>query len=134
MNRVFKLNEIESIASDFLKIVEDKKVVGLRGELGAGKTTLTKELLKQLGFQGSVASPTFVLRRDYETGVRKVIHIDAYRLENPEQIFQVVGKDEFGNENNLVLIEWPDKASEEIFDIVFELSHIDEETRSIRKA
>jgi len=108
-------------------------VIGLSGNLGAGKTTLVKELIRQLGSTESVASPTFVLRRDYQVGDRKFIHIDAYRLESPEQMRQVISANELSDPHNIVFIEWPEKVFPEIFTHVFLLEHVDEVTRKISK-
>ncbi len=133
MERVFKLEELESVVGEFLGLVNDKKVLGFSGNLGAGKTTFTKEVLRQLGYDGGVPSPTFVLRRDYDLPNRKIIHIDAYRLESPEQIYQVLSKDELADEKNLIIVEWPELADLNIFDDIFLFEHIDENTRKISK-
>jgi tRNA threonylcarbamoyladenosine biosynthesis protein TsaE len=116
--------------------------LGLSGDLGAGKTTLTKHLLKHFGITGSVASPTFVLRRDYlvnytfENGktIHRVIHIDAYRLEKPADLLPVIADLHTQNaEDNgctLVLVEWPE-MTDIFYDITFKIEHVDEETRRI---
>ena len=147
MQREFKLDEVESVVKDFLNLV-NSGVVGFSGNLGAGKTTFTKEILRQLGHEGNVISPTFVLRRDYniptptlpfrEGAVLNIIHIDAYRLENPEHIYQVVSKEELENKNNLIIIEWPEKVLSLTpggqgldIDKIFLFEHIDENTRKI---
>lgn len=132
MERTFKIQELESVVRDFLNFVVDKRVLGFSGNLGAGKTTFTKEVLKRLGYEGEVPSPTFVLRRDYDLGEKKVIHIDAYRLENPEQISQVVSREELEDRNNLVIIEWPELVDPNIFDAIFLFEHVDETTRRIK--
>ncbi len=142
--KVFKFEELESVVEEFLDYLtpplltkERSLVLGFSGNLGAGKTTFTKEFLKQLGHMGSVASPTFVLRRDYKTKDQKnVIHIDAYRLEKPEHIYQVISKQELADKNNLIIIEWPEKVyennvGENIFDYIFLFEHVDENTRKI---
>jgi tRNA threonylcarbamoyladenosine biosynthesis protein TsaE len=109
-------------------------VVGLSGDLGAGKTTFTKHLLKKLGYTGSVPSPTFVLRRDYELNdknFKRLIHIDAYRLEKPEDFYQVVNKEDLLDKKNLVVVEWPEKTEKNIFDKVFKFDHVSENLRRI---
>ena len=269
---VYKENELDKVVEYFLKEAEGLNVIGLSGNLGAGKTTFVKLLLKSLGVTQNVVSPTFVLRRDYEAspptpllqrgeGVQsfltgdkkninslkkiskdlrsgqtdaeevlweclrdsklgykfrrqhvvgnfiadficlpqklvievdggihnhlkerdeertlifnnlgfrvirftneqvldkpnsvsesivrelaslsegegprvrpfKIIHIDAYRLEKPEQIYQVVSKEELVDKNNLVIVEWPE-LSENIFQKIFLFEHVDEDTRKI---
>jgi len=85
-------------------------VLALRGELGAGKTTLARAVARGAGVQGDVPSPTFNLLFRYDTprGVQ-VQHLDLYRLERPDEVWEL-GWDELGDERDLVLIEWPDRA------------------------
>jgi tRNA threonylcarbamoyladenosine biosynthesis protein TsaE len=114
-------------------------LVGLTGDLGAGKTTLCKEVLKQLGVSKRVVSPTFVLRKDYE-GVWngkevQVIHIDAYRLEKKEQIRQVLEISPSPSLNKegrrmIVLVEWAELA-DLVYDFHFQIRHISESEREI---
>ncbi len=138
MQREYLLEELGEVVKEFLENLGEAKVIGFSGNLGTGKTTFTKELLRQLGHEGGVPSPTFVLRRDYLPDValaklddiKKVIHIDAYRLEKPEHIYQVISKEELGDKNNLIIVEWPEK-SEDIFDAIYLFEHVDENTRRI---
>lgn len=86
--------------------------VGFSGDLGAGKTTLTRYAAEYLGVFDYVISPTFVLRVDYETKddvFKKLIHIDAYRFEDPEEV-KTIGWNEIMEMNDtLVIIEWPEQ-------------------------
>jgi tRNA threonylcarbamoyl adenosine modification protein YjeE len=114
-------------------------LVGLTGDLGAGKTTLCKEMLKQLGVSKQVVSPTFVLRKDYEGMLKgeevQVVHIDAYRLEKKEQIGQVLeitpdsSLDKEGR-RMIVLVEWAELA-DLVYDFHFQIRHISESEREI---
>lgn len=85
-------------------------VVGLRGDLGAGKTTLVQHIARELGVQESVTSPTFVIAERYaitHSPFTSLVHIDAYRLK-PEEV-RVLGLELFfENPHNLVLVEWPE--------------------------
>lgn len=140
---IYKIEELGEVVRFFLGNLGDGRVVGLSGNLGAGKTTFTKELLQTLGYSGNVISPTFVLRRDYgipnpglKGKVARLIHIDAYRLEKPEQIYQVISKEELEDKSNFILVEWPEKVfeggiGENIFHKIFTFEHIDENTRKI---
>jgi tRNA threonylcarbamoyladenosine biosynthesis protein TsaE len=85
-------------------------VLALRGELGAGKTTLARAVARGAGVAGDVPSPTFNLLFRYDTprGVQ-VQHLDLYRLEHPDEVWEL-GWDELGDARDLVLIEWPDRA------------------------
>ncbi len=79
-------------------------VVSLEGDLGAGKTTFVKGVLKGLNYKYDVTSPTFTLINEYNADL-KVIHIDFYR-ENNVQRWEEIGINEYLYSNNLVLIEW----------------------------
>lgn len=137
MQREYEIGELGGVVKEFLTSLPTPSnggalVLGFSGNLGAGKTTFTKEMLCQLGHAGNVPSPTFVLRRDYVVGESKVIHIDAYRLEKPEHIYQVVSEEELGDKNNLIIIEWPEKSAD-IFDAIYLFEHVDENVRRISK-
>ena len=100
-----------AIAGTIAEILTGPRVVILRGELGAGKTTLVKGWLEALGAakQEEVASPTFTLVHEYEGKLGKVYHLDLYRLET-EQELSGLGLEEMTEQAGaLVLIEWGDK-------------------------
>lgn len=85
-------------------------VITLRGNLGSGKTTLCRGLLRGLGHTGPVKSPTFTLVEPYEIGGSRVLHYDLYRLSNPEEI-EYLGMRDFLDNQTLTLIEWPEKGA-----------------------
>ncbi|MGH8208563.1 MAG: tRNA (adenosine(37)-N6)-threonylcarbamoyltransferase complex ATPase subunit type 1 TsaE [Steroidobacteraceae bacterium] len=84
-------------------------VVYLNGELGAGKTTLTRGLLRALGVAGAVRSPTYTLVEIYETGALTTLHLDLYRLSDPAEL-DSRGLREWAREGHLWLIEWPERG------------------------
>lgn len=79
----------------------------LQGDLGAGKTTLTKGIAQGLGFHGSVSSPTFTLVHEYP-GRLPIYHFDLYRLDEPEQVLEI-GWDDYVNSAGVLVVEWAER-------------------------
>lgn len=111
------------------------KVILLKGDLGAGKTTFARELAEVLGIdKNEVNSPTFVLKKEYNAQhpiFKKLIHVDAYRF-NEKSEAKILGLDEdLKDESTLIAIEWPNKMPyiEPDLEIVFAVS--DDTTRDI---
>ena len=90
-------------------VLESPALVFLEGDLGAGKTTLSRGLLRGLGHQGSVKSPTYTLVEPYELGVTRVFHFDLYRVTDGGEL-AYLGLDDYFSTEALVLIEWPDRG------------------------
>ena len=92
-------------------------VIGLYGDLGAGKTAFTKAVAKELGIRETVSSPTFVLERIYKlpkkTGhtFTHLIHIDAYRFEDSKELLHLGWEEIISNPHNLIFIEWPEQVA-----------------------
>lgn len=94
---------------------ENATVLGLYGNLGAGKTTLTQEIAKILNIEDNILSPTFVIMKIYELKGEKwkhLIHIDAYRLESSSELVSLGFNEIIKNKDNLVIIEWPERVSD----------------------
>lgn len=113
------LEETQKIAEDFVIKLSPKDVeatiVGLYGNLGAGKTTFTQSVCKALGVTDTVTSPTFVIEKIYELTNKNfthLIHIDAYRIEKSSELISLGWKEITTDKNNLILIEWPEKVSD----------------------
>lgn len=111
------------------------KVVYLHGDLGAGKTTFTKELAGALGIEKSdVNSPTFILKKEYTTHhphFRKLIHIDAYRFNSLQEGNVLKLEDDLDEQNTVVAIEWPAKMKPINPDIEITFTVVDDDTREV---
>jgi len=93
---------------------ENKNIWAFKGQMGAGKTTLIKEICKELGVISEITSPSFSIVNEYLTkNNRKIYHFDLYRLKSIDEIYDI-GYEEYIYSGNLCLIEWP----EMIFDLL----------------
>jgi tRNA threonylcarbamoyladenosine biosynthesis protein TsaE len=88
-------------------------LLALSGELGAGKTTLTRGLLRALGVTGAIRSPTYTLVEPYETIAGDVLHLDLYRLAGPAELAEL-GYRDLAAQAALVIVEWPEQAAGEL--------------------
>ena len=89
----------KEIANELETYIKTKSlIIFLKGELGSGKTTLTKEILKRLGILEPVTSPTFTIIEPYSIKNKKIYHMDLYRIENRKEL-EVLGIEEYLNEN-----------------------------------
>ncbi len=91
------------------KLMARDELVFLEGELGAGKTTLARGILRGLGFSGHVKSPTYTLVEPYEFGTLSVYHFDFYRIKDAEEL-EYLGLDDLLGERAIKLVEWPERA------------------------
>lgn len=108
MEITFSLDEIEAAAQ---KIIAEKphKVILFNGEMGAGKTTLIKQLCKTLGISDATSSPTFSLVNEYQTDDHQTVyHFDFYRIKNETEALDM-GVDDYLYSGNWCFIEWAEK-------------------------
>jgi tRNA threonylcarbamoyladenosine biosynthesis protein TsaE len=99
-------------------------VVHLHGDLGAGKTTLVRGFLRQLGVSGPVRSPTYTLVEPYRVGALTCVHVDLYRLQDPGET-EEIGLREHLAPRTILLIEWPQKGAQAVPppDLVIDLDY-----------
>ncbi len=139
MKKTFRKNEIQNIAKEITQTLAQENhatILALHGDLGAGKTTLSQALAKELGITENVISPTFIIMKNYETkkgAHKKLVHIDAYRLNSESELEKLGWEEIVSDKNNLVLIEWPERVPNLIPKHAkkISLSHENEEERTI---
>jgi tRNA threonylcarbamoyladenosine biosynthesis protein TsaE len=116
--------ETEALGAALWSALPEKYWVYLYGELGAGKTTLIRGLLRAAGYTQVVKSPTYSLVEEYEVGGRRVFHFDLYRLKDPEELAWL-GMEDYLQQTALCFIEWPQMGAGYLpaADIVINLQH-----------
>lgn len=116
-------------------VLSPPKLVLLRGDLGAGKTTLVKGIVEAFGAasEGDVTSPTFTLVHEYCAPTVKLYHIDLYRIDTPRQL-ETLGLDDLIGEDSVLLIEWGEKFTRftQERDVEIALERIGENDRRVR--
>lgn len=112
----FQINQI----NDWQKVVDSilpelkHNILLLKGNLGAGKTTFSQFLLKNLGSEDEVNSPTYSIVNEYSSPKGKIYHFDLYRLKNIEEVYDI-GIEEYLDNAFLCIIEWPEVYEDELY-------------------
>lgn len=108
MFEIKNLSDIPNAAVFLINELKNYSIWLFEGEMGVGKTTLIKEICKQLGVRDSVSSPTFSLVNEYEGENRIIYHFDFYKINIEEEALDI-GVNEYFESGNLCLVEWPSK-------------------------
>lgn len=109
---VNSLAELDECAAMLSELLPPKAIVCVKGEMGAGKTTLIRGLCEALGVVDEVSSPTYALVNTYRRGSGETIyHFDLYRIDDPEEALDIGIEEYFDDQTALKLIEWPERIS-----------------------
>lgn len=132
--------ELEDLAQDVVATLskhnnQSAKLLLLEGDMGAGKTTFTKTLGKILGISyDDIHSPTFILKKEYLANhdyFKKLVHIDAYRFEDPSEAEILKLENDLQNKDALIVIEWPSKMGYSDGDMILSFAYEGDTTRNI---
>ena len=123
--------DTQKLGESFSKKIKMGDIILLYGDLGSGKTTFVKGILKGFNFSSEVTSPTFSLINEYEAD-KKIIHIDCYR-ETEIMRWINIGIEDYFNSSDIVIIEWPEILENIIpkHAIKIKMNHIDNNKREI---
>jgi len=133
---VREMGDYRNPASRIIELMEDHHVFILKGNLGAGKTTLVQAICEMIGTEDVVTSPTFALINPYITQKGKVFHMDMYRIKSAEEAMDFGIEEYLWDEDSFCFIEWPDQVEillpGKYVEIVIELAHDQSREISIR--
>ena len=132
MNKIFlendeSTNKLGALISEKLKKINKSTIeIHLEGDLGAGKTFLTRSIISNSGWSGLVKSPTYTLCEEYDLGDVIFLHIDLYRTDEPEDI-HIFDLDRKTHLKKIIIIEWPQKlAIKRNFDLKISFEHFED--------
>ena len=132
MNKIYlendeSTNKLGALISEKLKEINKSTIeIHLEGDLGAGKTFLTRSIISNSGWNGLVKSPTYTLCEEYDLGDMIFLHIDLYRTDEPEDI-HIFDLDRKTHLKKIIIIEWPQKlAIKRNFDLKISFEHFED--------
>lgn len=132
MNKIYlendeSTNKLGALISEKLKEIKKSSIeIHLEGDLGAGKTFLTRSIISNSGWNGLVKSPTYTLCEEYDLGDVIFLHIDLYRTDEPEDI-HIFDLDRKTHLKKIIIIEWPEKlVIKRNFDLKISFEHFDD--------
>jgi tRNA threonylcarbamoyladenosine biosynthesis protein TsaE len=147
--QISNIGDLDKISDYVLEIAQQKSlkngqatVVALHGDLGAGKTTFTKQLAKDLGITETVTSPTFVIQKSFSVPAeflektnpfKKLIHIDTYRIDLQDELIKLGWSENISLAENIIAVEWPENIPDIFPENTIHLyfKYVDEVTRSV---
>ncbi len=129
------MGDLPRAAAALLDAIGERRIIALRGKMGAGKTTLVAEMMRQLKMDDEASSPTFAIANEYhssETG-QTVFHFDFYRLESSAEAYDI-GIEDYWDSGNLCLMEWTENIEDILPDdtLFVEIEEMDNGERVIR--
>ncbi len=121
-------NQIQSVAKEILNLVDVGDWIFLDGDMGAGKTTLAKEISLLLGTKDFLTSPTFSILNSVKTqtnfkNIQQIIHLDLYRLKSSKELCFIGLEEEFNSKKCIGIFEWPDLIDDEGWEYFFNLTN-----------
>ncbi len=113
MKTIYINNEkdTEKFGFELAKVLKQGDVIALVGDLGTGKTALTKYIAKGIGIKGVITSPTFTIVKEYNEGRLPLYHFDVYRVEDIDEMYEI-GYEEYFFGKGVSIVEWADKIEE----------------------
>ena len=119
---IHQINDWQKVVDSILPELKHN-ILLLKGNLGAGKTTFTQFLLKNLGSEDEVNSPTYSIVNEYSSLKGKIYHFDLYRLKNIEEVYDI-GIEEYLDNAFLCIIEWPEVYEDELYGLNYHAMNI----------
>ena len=116
MESKFSLEDIGTVAKQFIRYTQGHKLFAFHGNLGAGKTTFIQALCREMGVNGTVSSPTFSIINEYKAGDEIIYHIDLYRVKDAEEAMHA-GVEECLYSGDVCFVEWPERISMPAFTV-----------------
>jgi tRNA threonylcarbamoyladenosine biosynthesis protein TsaE len=101
---------VGTLAAVFARLIRPPMVIYLEGDLGSGKTTFARSFIQALGFKAYVKSPSYGLLESYDVSGMTVLHLDLYRIEDPQELEYLALRD-LHDANSILMVEWPRKGS-----------------------